>query len=385
MNAIVEKIKAAYELEHQLNREAVSEDELPLSFQEITPRWLTAILCGKVRGAEVLSVKLGPVDNGSSNRRRLHIEYNHEGTHAKLPTAIFCKATHDLANRIVLGVSGGGICEANFYNQIRPLLPIEAPVPYFARFDEETYNSMIMLGDLSDTVTEFCNHNTNMTRARAESQMRLLGKLHGACYGHEILSRRLGIFPTFKEFFACSMQFGLREGTDAGFLAAREVIPARLYARHAEIWDATIAAVDEGDRLPNTLSHGDVHLKNWYVAGSGEMGLSDWQCCGRAHWGRDVAYAISCALTVENRRLWERDLLSLYLDEMHRAGGPKIAFDDAWTSYRAQIVSALAWWTVTLCPPPGLPDMQPRDITIEFIKRIATAMDDVDTLALFKA
>ena len=70
---------------------------------------------------------------------------------------------------------------------------------------------------------------------------------------------------------------------------------------------------------------------------------------------------------------------------MHRAGGPKVAFEDAWTAYRQQIVSALAWWTVTLCPPPGLPDMQPRDITIEFIKRIAVAMDDVDTLGALKA
>jgi hypothetical protein len=27
-----------------------------------------------------------------------------------------------------------------------------------------------------------------------------------------------------------------------------------------------------------------------------------------------------------------------------------------------------------------MPDMQPREVTVEFVKRIATAMDDLDSL-----
>jgi hypothetical protein len=33
---------------------------------------------------------------------------------------------------------------------------------------------------------------------------------------------------------------------------------------------------------------------------------------------------------------------------------------------------------------PGMPDMQPRDVTLEFILRIATAIDDLESLDSFE-
>ncbi|MET0984041.1 MAG: phosphotransferase [Steroidobacteraceae bacterium] len=134
------------------------------------------------------------------------------------------------------------------------------------------------------------------------------------------------------------------------------------------------------DQYPKTVAHGDVHLKNWYVAGNGEMGLGDWQCAHHGHWARDVAYALSTALTIENRRDSEQDLLRYYLDRLHAAGGPKLDFNDAFTAYRQQLITALTWWTIVVHPAPGMPDMQPRDITFEFVRRMSTAMDDLDTL-----
>jgi hypothetical protein len=89
---------------------------------------------------------------------------------------------------------------------------------------------------------------------------------------------------------------------------------------------------------------------------------------------------MATALTIDNRRAWERDLIQYYLEELRAAGGPAISFDEAWNAYRQQLITALTWWTVTLTPPPGLPDMRPRDITLEFIRRISTAMDDVGSL-----
>ncbi len=70
----------------------------------------------------------------------------------------------------------------------------------------------------------------------------------------------------------------------------------------------------------------------------------------------------------------------MYLALLKENGGPAIHFKDAWVHYRSQLLSALTWWTVTLTPPPGLPDMQPRDITLDFIQRLSTAIDDLDSL-----
>ena len=76
-------------------------------------------------------------------------------------------------------------------------------------------------------------------------------------------------------------------------------------------------------------------------------------------------------------------LLRLYLDKMAGYGAPKVSFDDAMLNVRQQLMTTLAWWTITLNPAPGMPDMQPPAITYELIRRIAAAMDDMDALDAF--
>lgn len=384
MSDRVAQIQAAYAAEQARGVVPVTEpDELPLAYEAITTEWLTAVLCGEVADAAVTDVALDVRDDGSSNRRRIHLQYNRAGQAARLPTTLFCKASHDLPNRIVLGLSGGAHSETHFYRKLRPLLSIEAPRCYFTSFDPQSFNSLVMLEDLTDSVQTFCNDRTPIDRGRAESQIDLLATLHGQGYGKPEIRAQLAPLPTWPEFFQNTLSFGMKEGSEQGFQSAKAVIPPRLFARHREIWSATQASVERHHHLPQTLTHGDVHLKNWYVAGSGAMGLGDWQCCSRGHWGRDVAYTISTALRVDDRRAWEQDLLRRYLDGLAAAGGPHVGFDEAWLHYRQQLMTALTWWTITLAPAPGMPDMQPRDTTLAFIARIATAMDDVDTLDSF--
>lgn len=385
MSSLVERITAAWQRDQQhLDRKVLLASEIPLSYEAITPQWLTAVLCGRTPGAEVVSHRLDAIDDGSSNRRKIHLEYNAAGRAAGLPAVLFCKANQGLSNRVILAISGGAESETAYYQRIRPTLDIESPRGYHAAFDPESYNYIVMLEDLSRTVTEFCSHKTVMTQERARSEMRALATLHSAYYGKaETADGVLAGFKSWPGYFNDTLAFGMKEGSTAGFLDAEQVVPPRLYARHAEIWDKTLASIALHDRSPKTLAHGDVHLKNWYVAGNGEMGLADWQCAHRGLWARDVAYALSTALTVEDRRAWEQDLIRYYLDRLEQAGGPRIGFDAAWLAYRQQLMTALTWWTITLHPAPGMPDMQPRDITLEFIRRITTAMDDVGTLDAF--
>jgi hypothetical protein len=381
---LIEKITTAYAMDRsRMSESAVSTFDLPRSYESITPEWLTAITCTKRRGAAVVGYQLDIPDNGSSNRRKIHLEYNEPGRESGLPQALFCKATHDLTSRILLGVSGTARSEVIFYNNIRPLLNIEAPKSLFARFDPESFNSIIVLPDLSGRVTEFCSHKTKMTRERAEGQIALLAEMHGRCYHSPQLNSQLMSLPTWPEFFGKMVALGIKEGSHKGFLAAKGIIPPRIYRQLTEIWPAAVTSVERHARLPQTLVHGDVHLKNWYITRSGEMGLSDWQTASRGHWSRDVAHTISTALTVEERRAWEKELLRFYVDRMHAAGGPVVSFDEAWTHYRQQLMSVLIWWTVTLTGEPDFPDMQPGNTTMEFVRRIATAVDDVESLQSF--
>jgi hypothetical protein len=377
----IERIKAAYEREQRSPPKALKAGDIPVSYEAITPHWLTAVLCGAHPGSAVTGYELGEIDNGTSNRRRIAIHYNAAGVQAGLPKSVFCKATHALNNRILLSASAV-FSEVTFYKRVRPRLDIEAPVAYLAAFDDESWVSIIMLHDMIDEV-QFCSHHTPMDRHLAQSQLALLAKMHGQFHDSPEFSGSLSDLLTFQfRFRNLTRLHMLRECCEAGVIAAESVIPPRLFARQDEIWPATVRSVDRHDVLPATFTHNDVHLKNWYIRDQ-QMGLADWQVCSRAHWSRDLAYAISTALTTEDRRAWEQDLIRFYLDRLRAAGGPAVSFEETWRNYRQQILSALAWWTMTLTPSKSMPDMQPRDTTMAFIGRIAQAIDDLDSLDAF--
>jgi aminoglycoside/choline kinase family phosphotransferase len=226
----------------------------------------------------------------------------------------------------------------------------------------------------------FCAHDEPMSRARVENQLRVLATLHAKHYAAPALARDFPYLRSWDELFSFTSEAGYRRACVRGFAMAEAVIPARLFAREDAIWPATMASSQRHATLPNTLIHSDVHLKNWYVTAEGAMGLHDWQCICRGHWSRDVAYCLATALTTDNRRAWERKLLQYYLEQLRAAGAPAIKFDFAWRHYREQLFGALAWWTGTLGQPPDKPDMQPRASSLEFIGRIARAIDDLDAL-----
>ena len=115
------------------------------------------------------------------------------------------------------------------------------------------------------------------------------------------------------------------------------------------------------------------------------MGLCDWACVCSGHWARDFAYAVSTTLTVQQRRGWERELLSRYLQQMRELCGLATPIHVAFEQYRRQLFAALLMWTPTLCHPPTMPDMQPPEMSREMIHRMTTAIDDLDALDLAQA
>jgi hypothetical protein len=110
------------------------------------------------------------------------------------------------------------------------------------------------------------------------------------------------------------------------------------------------------------------------------MGLCDWQCIAKGHWSRDLAYVITAALQIEDRRSWEESLVRTYADELSSVSGTKVSFDEAFLGYRRQIPHALLMWTPTLCHSDLLPHMQSDETSLAMIERMTTAIDDVDSI-----
>jgi hypothetical protein len=379
---IIEQIHARF-AEEQTNPPVLrTASDIPVSYDAISAEWLTAVLCADYPGAWVEGFRLDAPDTGTSNRRRIFLDINAAGQAAGLPTSIFCKATHDLVNRLILS-NGGIISETTFYNIVRDMIDIDAPRALHAAYDPVSYASIIILPDMAAEVI-FCDQNTPVTKEMAESQLDLLGRLHGQFYESPLFDTVLAHTKTWPGRFRSLIARHDMELTCVnGFRDAEAVVPQSLFARSSEIWEATLKSVARHDELPWTLNHGDVHLKNWYIRNAPKMGLSDWQSLNRGHWARDLAYVITTALCVEDRRRWERDLIAYYLERQHEAGAPKVNFDEAWLNYRQQLFGALAFWTQTMAPTKDMPEMQPKETTLEFIHRLSHAVDDLDSLNSF--
>ncbi|SEH19172.1 Phosphotransferase enzyme family protein [Sphingopyxis sp. YR583] len=358
-------------------------DEVPAFYECITAEWLTALVRTRYPSAEVSSFRLGERDSGTTNRRRIFLEYKGGDDLREFPASIFCKAAQDLANRITMS-AGSAKGEVHFYNELRPKLEIDAPQCYFAAVDEPSYRAIIVLEDMGADV-EFCSFRSNITRPRIESQLDVLARMHARFYGESKANPLLASLDSWQDRFTRIDQYhGLAEACRRGLLAAGEAAPASLRTRIDEIWPRTLQSVSRMDDLPQTLTHGDDHLGNWYLRSNDRMGLTDFQNANLGHWSRDVAYAISTSLTVADRRNWESELLAFYLDRLVAYGGGAEGFEESWRNYRQQLLSVLAWWTVTLTPSATMvQEMQPEDATLCFIERISQAVEDVDSLGSF--
>lgn len=137
--------------------------------------------------------------------------------------------------------------------------------------------------------------------------MRLFATLHSRYYQSPELDTTLKPFSRWEDFFTITCEdAGFTDACIRGFTMAEEVIPARLFQREAEVWPATLRCTELHKTMPRGLNHSDVHLKNWYITPSGEMGINDWQNAAKGNGGRNLAYCIATSLSVDKRRLWEK-------------------------------------------------------------------------------
>jgi aminoglycoside phosphotransferase (APT) family kinase protein len=376
------KIGGRVAFERLVRPKARTRHDVPGSPQAIRAEWLTAVLCDRSPGAAVTSVVVKPVSAGTHERHRLVLTYNEEGRRAGLPTSIFTKSLPSVVTRMIGGFNGTARAEGRFFTELRPLLQIEAPLGYHAASDRRTFASILLLEDLVATKSAiFCNHKTYVSRAMAEDMVDLLATLHARFYDDPELSSEYRWVAPFPRWFTIGAEkMGLEHYTRKAFDAASQVIPEKVLLRREEVWPAAMRALDVHASEPQGLLHSDVHIGNWYLTKSGRMGLCDWQCVSRGHWSRDFAYAVTAALTPDDRRDWEKDLLVRYLDRLAALTGSKLSFEQSFLHYRQQIVHALLMWTITLCHSPLLPNMQPEETALAMIQRMTTAMADLDSI-----
>src|ERR1700742_345375 len=106
----------------------------PSSAANVTTEWLTRHLAGATPSAAVQ--RISPLDGttGTTDRRRLSVEWNESGRAAGLPDHLFLKSTPRSAkNRTMVAALGMAVNEARFYNEAADELGGVAPRSWYAR------------------------------------------------------------------------------------------------------------------------------------------------------------------------------------------------------------------------------------------------------------
>jgi hypothetical protein len=348
--------------------------KLPRAVDEVTPQWLTTALRSSCSDISVTRVSIDHIVWGTATKILLDVQYEGDPVPYGLPNKLCVKGEFDDRSRRALGgmTHAGTQVEAMFFNELAPQLGIPLPRHWYG--GSEPGMGILVLDNLLVKGFSFGSPSEPWPPDRVAKALDILALLHASTWNKR--------FPEFSWLTVGSIVIRQAAETlmsdqhwQAHFIKPEVYkLPAEL-ADNRRILNAYRALWSYDDVRAHCVIHGDAHLGNTCVDPSGQPLFIDWSGPCYSHWGVDVPYFIVGALSIDDRRVLERELFTHYLDRLHLHGGPLLEPAEAWEDYRRHIVHGMMWATL----PPAL---QPLENVHAMGERYATAMIEHQTLRL---
>ena len=288
----------------------------PASPRDVTAEWLSRTLSnGRLMRADcrVSAFTLEPIGAGfgqTGDAARVLLSY--EGPAGEAPASAFIKfATTDVRRRAASQRLGLYRREVDFYTRLAPGTAVRAPRCYFAGVSPEGDYATLLLEDFPDHRPG--DDMVGLRAAEARHVVDLLVDLHAPFWGK---TSTLDLAP---------LLMGSRDAFEPAWdEMARSFaadVPARFHAERERFLRAVDGLQAWLVSEPATLGHGDLKLDNMlFGPGDESIVAVDWQGVRPQRGIRDVSYAISHSMNVEERRASERSLLARYADGLARRG-----------------------------------------------------------------
>jgi hypothetical protein len=348
--------------------------QIPANPQEIDAAWLSHALAERHPAVSVASVEVEEQREATNSHARLRVSYAEP---CDLPTSLFCKLLPcNPVRRGAIAQTGMGPREARFYAELAARIDMRVPRVYVARHEPEEGAFVLLLEDLAASGCDISDGTVGVSPDAAAGALEDLAALHTR---FEDPARRAAeaawVTPPRHSDYG---QLLLRQSLDQHRerLSSRFVELAELYIERGEtlheIWQ----------QGPRTLIHGDTHIGNLFDD-AGRTGFLDWGIINLSTPLRDVSYFLIMALSIEDRRSHERDLLSFYLDMRCAAGLPPITFDDAWRTHRIQAAYAVPACCQIVTFPQAISE-QRRVFSNAFLARAEAALEDLEPRAALR-
>lgn len=347
----------------------------------LNPDEFTAALGRSVPGARVEQLRVEIDSRGTTDRARIHLDWNATGRDAGLPATAFAKGTSSqLAPRVIVSGFGCHTYETRFFDQIQPSVADLTIAPYVTRSGSGG-RYVLAFEDLAlrEGGVTFYDADDEAPKEHAEAVVELLGSLHGRFWRSPRFQTDLAWLQTYagrpggqlmKHFFTWS---------EKRFMRQDRVVPETVRRLTKDYVCNQAALTRVWQAMPVTLCHGDTHLGNTYANADGTAGIYDWQVFHRMNGLRDFAYFLMHSIPTDLRRAEEKNLLERYLHVLAESGaGVEVpSFADAWDTYRLLTVDG--WIAIVFTLAAG--GMQPDDrMEVTAVRAINTLTDlDVES------
>ncbi len=294
---------------------------IPNSAAELTAQWFTDALGNGDRCTSVTAEPLGVGVGLVGQLFRVELAWS-SGDH---PARVVAKlAAAGAESRFVATVLNMYGREAGFYKELSESTPIGHPACYYADFDAETQDTVLVLEDVSARGVQL-DQIAGCGLDEAEPALRTLARLHAAWWE----SPRFDAHPWLLRLVDDPYPFAVQMAFDAGWPVVQDYMADLLTPAVRALGDgysanvsAIFGALCDG---PLTLSHADWRLDNlFFGAGDGDNGepdviAVDWQLIDRSVGPRDVAYLVTQSLDLSSTAEYMK-ALDVYLDALAAAG-----------------------------------------------------------------
>jgi AcrR family transcriptional regulator len=345
---------------------------LPTSFDDVTPEWLTKMLQCKAPGVVVKSIEVSYLTEGTGTRARLSLDYNRAGVDAGLPKTMWLKSWFNALRDWHLQ-AGSILGEIVFY-RFAPQLPVRAAGSYYAGVDE-TGQGLVLMEDLKAADATFLGASDSLTLDQVRDGVDQLARLH-AVYWDMPHPSADAVWPAVPNGGALGKLMLEQVFPNMATIMAQPHLQGRLPADLSpeRLSRALTNYLHRVSRSPICLLHFDAHLGNVAMRKTGEIFFVDWQFFRAGAWFHDVSYFVTSAITTQNRRQWERELLEYYLGRLRAHGATPPSLDAAWEDYVVgQVYGVLSWVCAML-------EMQSIDTIYAFLDRAINAVMDLGTI-----
>lgn len=348
---------------------------IPRRWEDVTPDWMTAALSSRHPQAVVKEATLVTKDDGTNRRARFRLTYL-SGTG---PEQVFLKA-HAPGHRIVHLRNGNLFNEARLFKSGMPLA-VDHPLVYKSIVDYLRLDFLLVMEDILKRGADPRDATRPMSVEQAAHGLRGLARLHSQYWSFSARTHpRLRWVKNWKPSKGWKVGLGryIPIGLNRGAAALPQAIAKYSATDILDLWSRYVASLT---REPMTLLHGDAHIGNTYVLPNDDVGFLDWQVTRRGEWSQDVGYFLISALTEEQRRKHETELLDEYRNTLQVPQDQRPTAARMWARYRATPIYGLAIWLSTL----GTDGWQPRAISLTLCQRFSAAFTDLDTLQALKS